>query len=1165
MKNFFRKIFSKFDFWDNKNTLLIYFQAILNKLNTFDEKKTSIIQYLLIIYFCFSLFRFIVSLAHLEPIIMDDELRYKSMAYSFFKTGDFYKLKINSNEMQTSVKNFIYPLVISISFYFQDNFYVFIKLINCFLINLIIFPSYMIMREFASVRKALLAATLVLLLPFMNISSFVMTESLFFPLFLFCFLFTYKFFISYRLKYVILTGFLFAILFLTKPTAAAFLISFLFVSFIKFLFPCEKIGGRKKILFYTFLIMAIFILTVILLNFFFLNSVGDIFGVYEQHLQVNPENSEFSDMGLITITAVHFSLIGFLYLVPFFILIIVLFKSIRDKKVEDFTFSLLILCLFFSFIIMVIKGTVDWKFSGESLRVITRHYFVIYPLFIFTFIIFNDRIKWIPAGKVILFFSALLTFLINIFTFLPSLGNYLASDNMDYSCFLILPQTLLILIFILNFLIILYYLLPIKKSIYPYLLFFIIFSIYSNVGQIKLSTQISQLVNKQLHSYCYFIHDNVPDFDTKVAMFCTLDSFSLMTEAAFWLPYNYIKADILPENTLIEKKMLPEDTEYIFLLDKFDPDFKLTDSKNKGNCKIIRDIKVYEWGKEIYLDRCSISTFYKQSGWSHTEEPFWTDGKKSDLSLLINKTGSDLILSVNLYPFLAEGKLDKQRINIYINNKKAGNWIADYTGDYKIIIPEDYITNTNNILKITFELPDAASPETLGISDDERTMAFRLNSLKLEPVPSYHPGTDINFGKNGNFIMYQGNGWSSTEENSTWTGSKRAELALSVDEISSDIVMKAVLDPLIISGKLEKQRVNIYINNRKAGNWIVTSPGVYQITIPEDYIKKSPLNITFDLPDAISQKNLGINEDPRVLALRIMSLILFIPEQEKYELGKDIYFGSGGNAIFYQGTGWSYPEQGLTWTEGKKSDLLLPIARVSSDLTIKFDLKPFIISGIDKQRVNIYANDIQIDSRTISTPGFYEATIPESCINSNFLKITFECPDAISPLKLGLSTDIRNIALGFRSITLLDKPYYQFGKDIQFGRGGNAIIYQKKGWSYPEEGITWTDGERAELSLCIAPVKADLIMKATLEPLIIPGKSDRQRVNIYVNNKKVGDWVVESSGEYKIIIPEEYMENPDINIAFELPDAVSPKSLEAGDDLRVLGLKMEAIKLEVSK
>jgi len=55
------------------------------------------------------------------------------------------------------------------------------------------------------------------------------------------------------------------------------------------------------------------------------------------------------------------------------------------------------------------------------------------------------------------------------------------------------------------------------------------------------------------------------------------------------------------------------------------------------------------------------------------------------------------------------------------------------------------------------------------------------------------------------------------------------------------------------------------LNDRKAGEWIVSGPGEYNVTIPQDYLEGCELKISLELPDAASPADLGVSSDSRIL------------------------------------------------------------------------------------------------------------------------------------------------------------------------------------------------------------------------------------------------------------------------------------------------------------
>jgi len=147
---------------------------------------------------------------------------------------------------------------------------------------------------------------------------------------------------------------------------------------------------------------------------------------------------------------------------------------------------------------------------------------------------------------------------------------------------------------------------------------------------------------------------------------------------------------------------------------------------------------------------------------------------------------------------------------------------------------------------------------------------------------------------------------------------------------------------------------------------------------------------------------------------------------------------------------------------------------------------------------------------------------------------------------------------------------YQYGTYIHFGRDRNYQKYQGIGWSYPEDGFTWTDGKKATLLLPICKTESDVVLKAKLRPHLVFGGLDEQRVKISVHDGKkrrpVGEWVMtkDELKEQAILIPSDYMTRDIAKIFFELPDAVSPVELGIGSDPRRLGICMYSIVLTES-
>ncbi len=149
------------------------------------------------LYVTSSLVRFYWSSLLPCPVVMVDELMYKAAAESFFRFGDFDRLYLGYRPI---FGNFLYPSIISLSFYFGPNFYVISKAINAVLISIAIFPTFLIAKCFNQGKWPLLPVILVMLMPSNLYANYIMAESLFFPLFLFAFFLSSELFTVTNLK-----------------------------------------------------------------------------------------------------------------------------------------------------------------------------------------------------------------------------------------------------------------------------------------------------------------------------------------------------------------------------------------------------------------------------------------------------------------------------------------------------------------------------------------------------------------------------------------------------------------------------------------------------------------------------------------------------------------------------------------------------------------------------------------------------------------------------------------------------------------------------------------------------------------------------------------------------------------------------------------------------
>ena len=183
---------------------------------------------LILIFILLVIAKSLLSSFILAPSEFSDGYIYSKIARSVFFSQELSVHEINVDHLP------LYPIILSPAYIFQDmnNVYLFMKIINAFISSLIIFPAFFLAKEFLSTKKSFLFSILISVLPSnFAFSSYLMTENLFYPLFLTSVYLIYKSFQEDRIKYDILASVFIGLSFLTRALSLVliFIVFALFV------------------------------------------------------------------------------------------------------------------------------------------------------------------------------------------------------------------------------------------------------------------------------------------------------------------------------------------------------------------------------------------------------------------------------------------------------------------------------------------------------------------------------------------------------------------------------------------------------------------------------------------------------------------------------------------------------------------------------------------------------------------------------------------------------------------------------------------------------------------------------------------------------------------------------------------------------------------------
>jgi hypothetical protein len=120
-------------------------------------------------------------------------------------------------------------------------------------------------------------------------------------------------------------------------------------------------------------------------------------------------------------------------------------------------------------------------------------------------------------------------------------------------------------------------------------------------------------------------------------------------------------------------------------------------------------------------------------GWSWGEKDFrWTDGKEAALAFAVEDPRNKL-LSIRIGAFVVKDKLTEQNVRLFLNGSRLQDLVLNEepAKEYTFELDGNLLRERN---KLVFILPDAASPKSLGISEDQRRLGIRLESIELRPL-----------------------------------------------------------------------------------------------------------------------------------------------------------------------------------------------------------------------------------------------------------------------------------------------------------------------------------------------------------------------------------------------------------------------------------------------
>lgn len=533
----------------------------------------SVIKKILFLYFLLVVIKIIMSYFIKTPTIFADSYLYMKGARSLWLLKEYSVHGLPIFQYPP-----LYSLVLSISYIFHDMnlVYFLMKIINSFLSTLIIIPTYLLSKEFLSKRKAILIALIVGILSHnLLISNYIMSENLFYPLFLFEIYFLYKFFTTYKYKWSFLSGLFLGLCFLTRVVSLILIPTIFVISCILIYSNLKQKNNKEIISFLKKSLILIFgfiliILPWVIRNSLLSNSFKILGGYSSKHAVFGfSVKAGLSELGLSTSKLILIAIFGFLHWLIVHIGIIFLgmliifpllyFYFIKNYKKCEYNlkifslvssvsifFSVLLATIFSALYFISYNKTLIWWLPGVP---VTRYIEFVFPLIIIGGFLYKKQFKYIAIKRKdiliislllilsfqLIFFSSFLFPIMNTsITYIGVLSliiNFLLNKPFNYLLFILI---LGIIPFLVSFI---FKKLSFKQFIYLFICFLLVNSsisyaatvyssnIWYNSEQIKLSLWLKDTLKKNesviidIRKYSEYPYSNVLSKDNQTNLY----------------------------------------------------------------------------------------------------------------------------------------------------------------------------------------------------------------------------------------------------------------------------------------------------------------------------------------------------------------------------------------------------------------------------------------------------------------------------------------------------------------------------------------------------------------------------------------------------------------------------------------------------------------------
>jgi hypothetical protein len=134
--------------------------------------------------------------------------------------------------------------------------------------------------------------------------------------------------------------------------------------------------------------------------------------------------------------------------------------------------------------------------------------------------------------------------------------------------------------------------------------------------------------------------------------------------------------------------------------------------------------------------------------------------------------------------------------------------------------------------------------------------------------------------------------------------------------------------------------------------------------------------------------------------------------------------------------------------------------------------------------------------------------------------------------------------------------------EIVFGKGGNTAGCTGYGWSAPEDGYTWSIGDRSLLTIRNPGPAEEFWLELDVVPFLVPPALPVQSMGVTVNGEPVHIFDPLVRGRVSCVVPGRHLQGLEtVAIVLDHPKAAIPRALTGENDDRRLAVAFRSLSL----